>query len=125
MGYIIKKSSGGAGGGDATASNQQTQINLQTDSVSLDSVFKDNLGSTVFIAGGKTIGDRVNETFNLLSKTNISSINTIVISFTSTTLSGVAALLETFLQANQINIINISFSSGGVSQHDVLLTYNP
>jgi len=145
MGYIIKSPTGG-GGGDATAANQLTQIKQINPgggdpsvfkdptsdlSVFLDdtlnqSVFKDNLGDTVFISAGKTIADRVYESFNLLEGSIRTNAATTVTSFTSTTLAGVAALLETFLQANpNIYIINISFSSAGVTQHDVLLTYNP
>jgi len=152
MGYILKKG-GGAGTGDATAANQQKQIDQLTelsaypsvlkdnadlsvfynptqrsvfkDDSTDESVFKDSAGDTVFIKGGKTVTDRVSVTFDLLSKTNLASATTVVTSFTSTTLAGVAALLETFLQANpSIYIINISFSSAGVTQHDVLLTYN-
>jgi hypothetical protein len=91
-----------------------------------ESVFKDPVtGDTVFIAGGKTIADRVYESFILLEGSIKTNASTTVTSFTSTTLAGVAALLETFLQANpNIYIINISFSSAGVTQHDVLLTYN-
>ena len=153
MGYILKKPTGGAGGGDATAANQQKQIDQLTelsaypsvlkDNVDLsvfynptqrsvfkddstaESVFKDSAGDTVFIKGGKTVTDRVSVTFDLLVKTNLTLATTVVTSFTDTTLAGVATQLETFLQANVgIYIVNISFSSGGVAQHDVLLTYN-
>ena len=41
MGYVIKKGSGG-GGGDATAANQLTQIDLQIDSNDIATINKDN-----------------------------------------------------------------------------------
>ena len=124
MGILIKESSGG--GGDATAANQQTQINLEYDFFANESVFKDLNGFSVFMDSGKSVADRANQIALLLTNSIVSNpSNTFVTSFTSTTLAGVAALLETFLQANPaISIINISFSSGGVNQHDVLLTYN-
>jgi hypothetical protein len=45
--------------------------------------------------------------------------------FTDTTLAGVGTQLETFLQSagTRIAIKNISFSSGGVAQHDIILVY--
>jgi hypothetical protein len=52
--------------------------------------------------------------------TNLTSVQT----FTSTTLAGVGALLQTFLRAPGVLAIkNISFSSGGATQHDVILVY--
>jgi len=151
MGYIIKSPTG-AGGGDATAANQQKQIDQLTelstypsvlkDNADLsvfynptqrsvfkedatgESVFKDPSNVSVFVSGPKSIADLTNTTLNLLTKINVSTSSTVVTSFTSTTLAGVATLLETFLQANAVTIVNISFSSGGVAQHDVLLTYN-
>ena len=104
MAYILKKAAGG-GGGDATAANQTTQISLE---------------SAIYVQLGAIYGDT-----NFLVESIKTKASTSVNSFTSTTLSGVAALLQTFLQANpDLFIINISFSSGGVTQHDVLLTYN-
>jgi hypothetical protein len=141
MGYIIKSPTGG-GGGNATAANQQKQIDQLADLSAYPSVLKDNAdlsvfkdnngdsvftdtGASVFIASGKSVGDRAYFINENLSRSIRTTTSTTVTSFTSTTLAGVATLLETFLQANpSIYIVNISFSSGGVTQHDVLLTYN-
>lgn len=51
--------------------------------------------------------------------------NNNVQTFTDTTLAGVGSQLETYLQAagTRIAIKNISFSSGGAAQHDIILVY--
>ena len=164
MGYIIKSPTGG-GGGDATAANQQKQIDQLAEASGYPSVLKDNAdlsvfynptqrsvfkidatgesvfkdpnsGSNVFIGDinnlsvfknslGKTITEIFDAYLSQYVKQVIPAASTVVTSFTSTTLAGVATLLETFLQTNPgITIVNISFSSGGAAQHDVLLTYN-
>jgi len=160
MGYILKKN-GGAGAGDATAANQQKQIDQLTESSGYSSVLKDNAdlsvfynptqrsvfkedstgesvfkssltNTSVFETNTKTVAELldqlnvgVNNSTNLFVKNTQPLSTTVVTSFNSATLAGVATLLQTFLQANPgISIINISFSSGGVTQHDVLLTYN-
>jgi hypothetical protein len=73
----------------------------------------------------ETILSEITAVKNNFIRNTDSYATTVVTSFTDTTLAGVATQLQTFLQANPaISIVNISFSSGGVTQHDVLLTYN-
>lgn len=151
MGYILKKG-GGAGSGDATAANQVTQIDILQEYSGISSVFKNNHqqsyfsdstnegafqnpdnrsvfkdadGESVFISNTRTISFLTEEISIAVKNSIISANTTIVTFFTNTTLSGVAAQLQTFLQANPgIYIVNISFSSATAAQHDVLLTYN-
>ena len=164
MGYILKNNSGGGGGGDATAANQQIQINQLVENSGEVSVLKDTNDQSVFldttnlsvlkdpVSGdsnfylngsvaywGQTnntqlqsIGGTLTDIENYLqnSFTNNGSLfspntNNYVQTFTDTTLAGVGAQLETFLQAGgtRIAIKNISFSSGGAAQHDIILVY--
>ena len=58
---------------------------------------------------------------NLFSPNTNNGVQT----FTDVTLAGVGLLLQNFLQAagTRIAIKNISFSSGGAAQHDIILVY--
>jgi hypothetical protein len=118
-----------------------------------ESVFKDNAAESVFLTPSGdsnfylngsiaqhtfdtsqslvSIGTQIGDTNNYLenSLTNNGSpfgvnTNSNVITFTDTTLAGVGAQLQTFLRGVGLKtIVNISFSSGGVAQHDIICVY--
>lgn len=183
MGYILKKSTGGAGGGDATAVNQVKQIDQLAENSGYPSVLKDlnndksvflngNNGTSVFISqidASSVFEDSTQEsTFKISNSsvfknggvgiaqissnidTQLSGLNTQVTltndylkqsltnsgnqfsvntnvnvaTFTNTTLAAVGTDLQNFLRgAGRKSIINISFSSSGVNQHDIICVY--
>ena len=98
MSYILKK--GAVGTGDATAANQQTQINqlaqIQTDCTSI-----------------------YNNTLNIWETFKAKS-NTQVLVFTSITAVGAAGLLQSFLANNNVYIQSVT-SSQGAGTHDLFL----
>jgi urease alpha subunit len=143
MGYILKNSTGGAGVGDATKANQNTQIAQCTDPTT-GSVFLNSSGDSVFINPSTGVSivayteaiaqstldtlNSVNGVKNVINRSqsnNIGGGTTLVQSFTATTLAAACLLLQNFLQvASTLYIINISFSSAGATQHDIILVYN-
>jgi hypothetical protein len=111
MGYIIKKGTGGGGGGDATAANQQTQIAQLLENNGSQSVFKYADQSLFY----KTI-------INNPASVTPNSIQ--CVDFTSATAAGVTALLNTWLNSNNVAVINLT-SSQSIGSHDLFLLYSP
>jgi hypothetical protein len=142
MGYILKNTSGGGGGGDATAANQLIQIteaqelNLNTTDSVLDSVFKETANNSVFKdqPGNSVFRDNFDtSTFNtsgyksILKQSKISSPTTLVESFQNTTPALLASDIQTWLQANNVVIIQICYAdAGGVAPnpHTALIIHN-
>jgi hypothetical protein len=143
MGYVIK--TGGTPGG-ATAANQVTEINtLNAILVTLqdnngDSVFKDPSDISVFkdlnddtsvfkdITTDKsvyvtTVGANPGKSILAAQCQNAIAAPCLVQTFTAGSFAGTAALLQTYLNTNDVVIVNISFSQG-LGTHDILLVCN-
>jgi hypothetical protein len=127
MGYVIKKGTGG-GGGDATAANQVTQINVANttntlfDTSSTPSVFKEpTTGNSVFLneAGTQSLFYKSLENTDALSNPNAIRC----ISFTNVTAAGVTADLNTFLIANNCFICGLT-ATQSIGSHDLYLLYS-
>jgi hypothetical protein len=138
MGYIIKAPTGG-GGGDATAANQQIQINeLKIDSTE-PSVFKVEGG----LSGDKSVFTDYNgfSTFNDELRNSVFKINdksifekskitdtsaftgTSCISFQNTSPALLAADIQTFLRSGIYAIISICYADHA-SNYTALIIYN-
>jgi len=109
MGYIIKAPTGGGGGGDATQANQQTQISQIQEASGVPSVFK-YADQSIFYK--TTVNNPTSLTPNSIQCQD----------FTSATAAGVTALLNTWLNANNVMVISLA-SSQSIGSHDLFLMY--
>jgi len=124
MGYIIKAPTGGGGGGDATAANQNTQIANQLIQISqLESgsgiaLLKDDVGDSVFKVG--SAGNQVS-----LLAFNVSNIfgsgTTKCVGFSAANVNALAANIESFLSTGYY-INSICYADNGLN-HSAIVTY--
>jgi hypothetical protein len=126
MGYIIKKGSG-AGGGDATAANQVTQINQLDTAVSQTSVFKDVSGASVFTSGNDSV-------FKTPSGNPIAFANcrvtttTNVVTFSDNSVANLGGQISNWIAFNQnVTIISVNYAdAGGIAPnpHSAIIIYD-
>jgi hypothetical protein len=150
MGYVIKKGTGGGGGGDATALNQQKQIDQLTDGSGFASVLKDNNDESVFTQRNKSVfvGDRSNgndygvfkesaiqSVFktttdkSIINLSKISNSGTRAIGLQASTVSDIANDIQNFLISNNVAVISICYGDSapglGGSPFTAVIVYNP
>ena len=126
MAYILKKSAGGGGGGTATDTNQTIQIDQVKETSGMPSVFKktvDDLSVFLNSTGSKSITDLTEDTNGILKEIyTLTGAGFFCAGFTSTTLGGLATLIQNYLNTTPSNyIVSITFSSAGSTQHDALV----
>ena len=126
MGYILKKSS--AGGGDANAVNQQTQIDQIDSFSSVPSVFKDQTANSVFIDAIDNSVFKDSSGDSIINKSNIVTGNYTCEIVTGGTLVALQSNIQSLLNSRVgYYLISFTYADTGVAPapHSAVIIFAP